>query len=104
MHPARYLVYLFPVATLLALLAFFLWYRDTQRAPLARRLLASGDGQSLLGLLTREDGGDSLRQAAAKAAKGDTKALSAMLSGLMESPEGAALIRRLGDRAKQQGE
>ena len=79
-------------------------HRLKKEPDLARRLLASGDGQSLLGLLTREDGGDSLRQAAAKAAKGDTKALSAMLSGLMESPEGAALIRRLGDRAKQQGE
>ena len=35
----HYLVYLFPIATALALFGFFYWYWDTQRAPLARRLI-----------------------------------------------------------------
>lgn len=39
MNPAHYLVYLFPIATLLALFAFFYWYWGTQRAPLAKRLI-----------------------------------------------------------------
>ena len=34
----RYIVYLFPVITVLALLGFFYWYWTTQRAPLAQRL------------------------------------------------------------------
>ena len=33
MNPVHYLVYLFPIATLLALFAFFYWYWGTQRAP-----------------------------------------------------------------------
>ena len=39
MNPVHYLVYLFPIATLLALFAFFYWYWGTQRAPLAKRLI-----------------------------------------------------------------
>ena len=37
MGPIRYIVILFPVLTLLALLGFFCWYWRTQRSPLARR-------------------------------------------------------------------
>ena len=39
MNPVHYLVYLFPIAALLALFAFFYWYWGTQRAPLAKRLI-----------------------------------------------------------------
>lgn len=76
--------------------------RLKQDPQMAQRLLSTGDGQALMGRLTQEDGGEGLRQATAEAAKGNTKALSAMLSGLMRSPEGAALIQRLGSSVKQQ--
>ena len=67
----------------------------------AKALLSSGDGQALLSMLSG-DGGRSLRQAAAEAAKGNTGALSAMLSGVMRSPEGAALIQRINEAAHRQ--
>ena len=38
MGPIRYIVILFPVLTLLALLGFFCWYWRTQRSPLAQQL------------------------------------------------------------------
>ncbi len=69
---------------------------------LAQQMLSSNDGQALMGRLTQGDGGEGLRQATAEAAKGNTKALSAMLSELMHSSEGAALIQRLGSSVKQQ--
>lgn len=76
--------------------------RLKQDPQLAQRMLSTGDGQALMGHLTQGDGGESLRQATAEAAKGNTQALSAMLSGLMRSPEGSALIQRLGNSIKQQ--
>lgn len=33
MGPIRYIVYLFPILTIAALLGFFLWYAQTMRAP-----------------------------------------------------------------------
>ena len=38
MGPVQYLVYLFPILTIAALLGFFLWYAQTMRAPLAQQL------------------------------------------------------------------
>lgn len=76
--------------------------RLKQDPKMAQRMLSSGDGQALLGMLTQKDGGNALRQATAEAAKGNTQALSAMLSELMHSGEGAALIQRLGDSARRQ--
>ena len=39
MNPARYIVYLFPLVTVAALVYFFLWYWQTQRTPLAQQLV-----------------------------------------------------------------
>ena len=49
----------------------------------AQSLLQSGDGQSLMQLLTAQDGGAALEQAAQSAARGDTKELAAMTEDAM---------------------
>ena len=58
-------------------------------------LFRSGDGQTLLRLLTERDRGAALQQAAQSAAQGRTEDLQRMLSQVMGSPEGAALIQRI---------
>mgnify|MGYP004661144571 CR=1 FL=1 len=63
-------------------------------------VLGTQEGKRLLQLLNR-DGGAALEQAAQNAAHGDTKDLAAMLSGLMRSPQGAELMRRLNDAAQK---
>lgn len=66
-----------------------------KRDPAAlRSVMQSQDGRTLLSLLS---GGDTaaLRQAALQASTGDVTALSAMLSRVMSTPEGAALAQRL---------
>lgn len=67
----------------------------------AQSLLQTGDGKRLLQMLTGQDGGASLERAAQSAVRGDTKALSAMLTGLMKSPEGMETMRRISERAKK---
>ena len=52
---------------------------------MAQSLLQSGDGQKLMQMLTRQDGGAALNRAAQSAAMGNTKELAAMLSSLMQS-------------------
>lgn len=68
---------------------------------LAEKLLQSRDGQQLMALLTRADGGTALQNATSKAAAGNTSELAAMLSGLMKSPEGAAIMQRINEQAKK---
>ena len=68
---------------------------------MAQSLLQSGDGQKLMQMLTRQDGGAALNHAAQSAAAGNTKELAAMLSGLMKSPEGMAVMNRINDSAKK---
>lgn len=72
-----------------------------QNPEAAQNLLNSGDGQALLKLLTQNHGGASLERAAQSAAQGDPKELSAMLSGLMNSPDGMALMQRLRESAQK---
>lgn len=60
-----------------------------------REVMQSQDGQTLLRLLSGEDGGQSLQQAARKAAAGDTEQITQMLQRVMRSDQGAALIQRL---------
>ena len=57
--------------------------------------------QSLLQMLTRQDGGAALNRAAQSAAMGNTKELAAMLSSLMQSPEGMAVMSRISESAKK---
>ena len=63
-----------------------------------KSVMQSQDGQALLRMLS---GGDSaaLGQAARQAASGDTAALSAMLSRVLSSPQGAELVQRLENKA-----
>lgn len=67
----------------------------------AQSLLQSGDGQRLMQLLTAQDGGAALNHAAQNAAAGNTKELATMLSNLMKSPEGMAIMSRINDSAKK---
>ena len=62
---------------------------------MAQSLLQSGDGQKLMQMLTRQDGGAALNRAAQSAAMGNTRELAAMLSSLMQSPEGMAVMNRI---------
>ncbi len=68
---------------------------------MAQSLLQSGDGQRLMQMLTSQDGGTALSHAAQNAAAGNTKELAAMLSNLMKSPEGMAIMNRINDSAKK---
>lgn len=65
-----------------------------------KSVMQSADGRALLGMLS---GGDSaaLGKAAQQAAMGDMSALSAMLSQVLSSPQGAELVQRLENRLQQ---
>lgn len=72
---------------------------EQNRAAISK-LAQSGDAQRLMTLL-RQGGG--VEQAAQAAAAGDPAALMAMMDRLMHTPEGAALVDRIGTQAKQAG-
>lgn len=70
-----------------------------QRDPgAAQQVMQSQDGQALLQMLSGGDGGAALQQAMAQASSGDTAQLAAMLRQVMQSPDGAALIRNIGSQ------
>lgn len=58
-------------------------------------LFESQDGQDLLRLLTQQDNGETLQQAAQNAASGDTGQIVRMISRIMQNPEGARLVERI---------
>ena len=60
-----------------------------------KSLMQSQDGQTLMRMLTQGDGGAGLQKAVQSAAKGDTAAVTQMVSQIMQSPEGAALVERI---------
>ena len=60
-----------------------------------RRLMYSKDGQALMQLLTRSDGGAGLQQAVQAAARGNTEQMTDMVRRIMGSTEGAALVERI---------
>ena len=69
-----------------------------KRDPAAlQAVMQSQDGQMLLRLLSGSDGGRTLQQAVRQAAAGDASAMSQMLQGIMSSPQGAALVQRIGE-------
>ena len=72
---------------------------EQNRAAISK-LAQTGDAQRLMELL-RQGGG--VEQAAQAAAAGDPAALMAMMDRLMHTPEGAALVDRIGTQAKQAG-
>ena len=60
-----------------------------------RSLMQSQDGQMLLRMLTQGDSGVGLQRAVQAAAKGNTAEMVQMVSQVMKSPEGAALVQRI---------
>ncbi len=64
------------------------------------QLAHSSDAQKLMSLL-RQRGG--VQEAAEAAAAGDTSALMSMMDQLMKTKEGAELVNRIGNQAKQAG-
>ena len=60
-------------------------------------LMRSRDGQALRQRLTQSDGGAALQKAAMSAAKGNTSDMVRMVNQVMQSPEGADLIRRINE-------
>lgn len=69
-----------------------------KRDPAAlQAVMGSRDGQMLLGLLSGSDGGRTLQQAVRQAAAGDASAISGMLQSIMSTPQGAALVQRIGE-------
>ena len=72
-----------------------------QNRTLAENIMHSGDGQQLMDMLTKNDGGAALERATKNAANGDTQELAQLLGSLMRSPEGAALMSRLNEKAKK---
>ena len=65
-----------------------------------KSLMQSRDGQTLMRMLTQDDGGASLRRAVQAASKGDAAGVTRMVSQIMQSPEGAELVERI-NRAVQ---
>lgn len=58
-------------------------------------LFQTQDGQELLQMLTEQDRGASLQQAAQNAATGNAAQMVRMISQVMQSPEGAKLVQRI---------
>lgn len=71
---------------------------DNQREPNMQevmRLAQSPAGQQLIAML-RQNGGDELKLAMAKAAAGDYTAAKNAISSLLDTPEGKALLEQFG--------
>ncbi|MCI2055835.1 MAG: hypothetical protein LKJ86_01685 [Oscillibacter sp.] len=64
-------------------------------------LFRTQDGQNLLRMLTAGDNGATLQRAAKNASKGDPSEMIQMVSRIMQSPDGAALVDRIGKNIKR---
>ena len=62
---------------------------------LLRQLAQSQDGKTLMRMLAQRDQGAALQAAAQSAARGDTADMVRMVTQLMQSPDGAALVERI---------
>lgn len=72
-----------------------------QNPAMLQSLMRSSDGQALLRMLTQKDQGASLQQAVQSAVKGDTTKMVEMIRGLMNSPDGAALVERINQATRK---
>ena len=59
-----------------------------------KQILSSPEAKKLLGMLSTKDTGQ-LKRAAEQAKQGDTSALQSVAQGILDRPEGAALLRQL---------
>ena len=66
-----------------------------------KSLMQSRDGQTLMRMLTQDDGGAGLQRAVQSAAKGDTTAMVQMVNQIMQSQEGAELVERINKAARR---
>ena len=66
-----------------------------QNPAMLHALMQSRDGQTLLQMLTQKDHGAGLQKAVQSAARGNTEEMVKMVSQVMQSPDGAALIQRI---------
>ena len=70
--------------------------RLKQNPAVLQNIMQSQDGQRLMQMLSGADGGTGLQRATAEAAGGNTADMVQMLKKVMSSPDGAALVRRIG--------
>ena len=68
---------------------------------MVQRIMSSPDGQKLMQMLTGSAGGNSLNQATSAANGGTTAQRGGMLKKIMQAPEGAAIINRLGSQMQK---
>lgn len=68
---------------------------------LLERLASSPDAKALANMLAKGQDQASLQQIAAKAAKGDTTQLKALIQSISSSPGGAELLQKLGNSLNQ---
>ena len=61
------------------------------------KVAKSPDAQALAGMLTQGRDQAALRKIAEDAARGDTAQLSQLIGSIASSPDGAALLKRLGN-------
>jgi len=66
-----------------------------QNPAMLRSLMQSQDGQKLMRMLTQMDHGVGLQRAVQAASAGDTAQMVRMVQGIMQSPDGAALVERI---------
>ena len=66
-----------------------------QNPAMLKNLMQSRDGQTLMRMLTQQDQGASLQKAAQSAARGNPAELALMVTKVMQSPDGAALVERI---------
>ena len=72
-----------------------------QNPAMLQSLMRSSDGQALLRMLTQKDQGAGLQQAVQSAVKGDTTKMVEMIRGLMNFPDGAALVERINQATRK---
>lgn len=70
--------------------------RLKQNPAALQSIMQSRDGQRLMQMLSGADGGAGLQRATAQAAGGNTADMVQMLKKVMSSPDGAALVQRIG--------
>ena len=66
-----------------------------QNPAMLKNLMQSRDGQTLMRMLTQQDQGASLQKAAQSATRGNPAELAQMVTKVMQSPDGAALVERI---------
>ena len=72
-----------------------------QNPAMLQSLMRSSDGQALLRMLTQKDQGAGLQKAVQSAVQGDTTQMVEMIRGIMNSPDGAALVERINQATRK---